>query len=98
LFFQSKQTRLNSYPNSQKNEKCHTNILYDNKNKKHAVTEFGCRDATSTTAAVWTLYRADPPILGKDGKAGASGRFANDYGMLAAVAGGTLALAMAVLL
>jgi len=75
-------------------ETCHTNILFDDKQKKHSATEIQCRsDAKSAT---WTFYRSDPPAI-KDGKSNAPGS-GGEYAVVGAIFAGAFALGMAVML
>ena len=47
-------------------ERCHTNIVYDDRQRKHAATEFVCVQTAYTKLSTWLLYRHDPPPLGSD--------------------------------
>jgi hypothetical protein len=57
---------------SKPRETCRTDIVYDDKKKKHAVTGYYC--ASPVASPTWTIYRSDPPKIGKDGQSGAPGR------------------------
>jgi hypothetical protein len=72
---------------SDKKEKCHTNIVYNDRSKKTAFTQLQCTETATAASATWTFYRTDPPSINKDGKSMASGPSTAGTMVGAAIAG-----------
>jgi len=76
-------------------ETCHTNIVLANKDDKHGVTGYQCRN--DGKPATYTLYRSDPPSLKNDHHNSGSGS-GGQVALVGAVLAGSFALGMAVIL
>jgi hypothetical protein len=83
---------------SENQETCRTDILFDDGKKKHAATYIFCTASTKDFQATRTFFRTNPPTIAADGKSGAPGRFVNDFGMLIALSVGTITMLMAIVL
>jgi hypothetical protein len=80
---------------SKPRETCRTDIVYDDKRKQHAVTGLYCDYPVATPT--WTIYRSDPPKIGKDGKSGAPGQ-SNGNTIFVAVVAVAFALGFAIMI
>jgi hypothetical protein len=74
---------------------CTTDIVYDDKYKKHAVTGFGC--ASTSRPATYTLFRSNPQEIINGKPSGASG-IEGQYVTVGALFAGFFTLGMAIML
>jgi hypothetical protein len=74
---------------------CVTDTVYDNKDKKHAVTGYFC--ATTSRDAQNTLYRSNPPEL-INGKPSGASSLGGEYVTVGALFAGFFTLGMAIML